>query len=317
MTLDIGGGIDTAVNYILDNFAPVLDFIAAVIGFVTGGIQDALTAIPMPVGIAIFVALSLWRVGPGFALLAGAALWLVDNMGLWTPMMETLSLVISSTLMAMALGLPLGIAMARSNTVAAVVRPVLDLMQTMPAFVYLIPAAMFFGLGAVPGAIATVIFAMPPVVRLTNLGIRQVNAEFVEAGNAFGCSATQLLFKVQLPNAMPSIMAGINQTIMLSLSMVVIASMIGAGGIGNTVLTGIQRLDVGTGFEGGLAVVILAVILDRLAQSLGKPRPAFWQRFARKAQPAETAAPVASVPAAKPTPAVTPSPAVTPVSASA
>jgi glycine betaine/proline transport system permease protein len=205
-------------------------------------------------------------------------------MGLWSAMMETLSLVIASTLMAMLIGLPLGIAMARRDTVPTIVRPILDLMQTMPAFVYLIPAAMFFGLGAVPGAIATVIFAMPPVVRLTNLGIRQVHAEFIEAGNAFGCTSTQLLFKVQLPNAMPSIMAGINQTIMLSLSMVVIASMIGAGGIGNTVLTGIQRLDVGTGFEGGLAVVILAVILDRLTQSLGKPRAAFWSVLFKKTE---------------------------------
>lgn len=155
----------------------------------------------------------------------------------------------------------------------------------MPAFVYLIPAAMFFGLGAVPGAIATVIFAMPPVVRLTNLGIRQVHHEFIEAGNAFGCTSTQLLFKIQLPNALPSIMAGINQTIMLSLSMVVIASMIGAGGLGNTVLTGIQRLDVGTGFEGGLAVVILAVILDRITQSLGqksrKPN-ALWRALSKR-----------------------------------
>ena len=270
MNFNIGDGIDTAVNYILDNFSPFLDLIASAIGFVTGTIQDALLALPMPIGIAIFVALSLWRVGLGFGLLTGIALWLVDHMGLWSAMMETLSLVIASTLMAMIIGLPLGIAMARKDSVAAIVRPILDLMQTMPAFVYLIPAAMFFGLGAVPGAIATVIFAMPPVVRLTNLGIRQVHHEFIEAGNAFGCTSTQLLFKIQLPNALPSIMAGINQTIMLSLSMVVIASMIGAGGLGNTVLTGIQRLDVGTGFEGGLAVVILAVILDRITQSLGQ-----------------------------------------------
>jgi glycine betaine/proline transport system permease protein len=270
MIFNIGDGIDTAVNYILDNFSPFLDLIASAIGFVTGTIQDALLALPMPIGIAIFVALSLWRVGLGFGLLTGIALWLVDHMGLWSAMMETLSLVIASTLMAMIIGLPLGIAMARKDSVAAIVRPILDLMQTMPAFVYLIPAAMFFGLGAVPGAIATVIFAMPPVVRLTNLGIRQVHHEFIEAGNAFGCTSTQLLFKIQLPNALPSIMAGINQTIMLSLSMVVIASMIGAGGLGNTVLTGIQRLDVGTGFEGGLAVVILAVILDRITQSLGQ-----------------------------------------------
>jgi glycine betaine/proline transport system permease protein len=270
MYFDIGGAVDTAVNYVLDNFTPALDGIAAAIGFVTSGILSGLTSVPMPVGIAILVLLSLWRVGIGFAVFTGVALWLVQDMGLWGATMETLSLAIAATILAMVVGLPLGIAMAREDKVAAVVRPVLDLMQTMPAFVYLIPAAMFFGLGAVPGTIATVIFAMPPVVRLTNLGIRQVHAEFIEAGQAFGCTASQLLLKVQLPNALPSIMAGINQTIMLSLSMVVIASMIGAGGLGNAVLTGIQRLDVGTGFEGGLAVVILAVILDRLTQSLGK-----------------------------------------------
>lgn len=286
MTFEIGDGVDAIVNYILDNFSPALDAIAAAIGFVTGGILNLLAAVPMPLGIAIFVALSLWRVGVGFAVFTGISLWLVQHMGLWAATMETLSLVIASTLIAMIIGLPLGIAMARKDTVAAGVRPVLDLMQTMPAFVYLIPAAMFFGLGAVPGTIATVIFAMPPVVRLTNLGIRQVHGEFIEAGQAFGCTSSQLLFKVQLPNALPSIMAGINQTIMLSLSMVVIASMIGAGGIGNTVLTGIQRLDVGTGFEGGLAVVILAVILDRITQSLGKERSSLRWLFAWK--PAET-----------------------------
>lgn len=270
MSFDIGDGIDLAVNYLLDNFAPTLDTFAALIGFVTNTLQSGLLGIPMPLGIAIFVCLALWRVSLGFAIFTGLSLALVGQMELWAGMMETLSLVIASTIIAMMVGLPLGIAMARRDSVAAVIRPGLDLMQTMPAFVYLIPAAMFFGLGAVPGTIATVIFSMPPVVRLTNLGIRQVHVEFVEAGNAFGCTSTQLLLKVQLPNAMPSIMAGINQTIMLSLSMVVIASMIGAGGLGNTVLTGIQRLDVGTGFEGGIAVVILAVILDRLTQSLGK-----------------------------------------------
>ena len=290
MILEIADVVDTAVNYILDNFSPALDMIAATIGFVTGGILAALAAIPMPVGIAIFVVLSLWRVGFGFAVFTGLSLWLVQYMGLWPATMETLSLVVASTILAMVVGLPLGIAMARNDTVAAGVRPVLDLMQTMPAFVYLIPAAMFFGLGAVPGTIATVIFAMPPVVRLTNLGIRQVHAEFIEAGQAFGCTSSQLLFKVQLPNALPSIMAGINQTIMLSLSMVVIASMIGAGGLGNTVLTGIQRLDVGTGFEGGLAVVILAVVLDRITQSLGKENTGLRRFLSWK--PAETDAPV-------------------------
>lgn len=292
MSFDIGDGIDSAVNYILDNFSPALDLIAASIGFVTNGLQNGLLSIPAPVGIAIFALLALWRVSFGFAVFAGLSLSLVGQMGLWAAMMETLSLVIASTVIAMIIGLPLGVAMARRDSVAAVIRPGLDLMQTMPAFVYLIPAAMFFGLGAVPGTIATVIFSMPPVVRLTNLGIRQVHVEFVEAGNAFGCTPTQLLLKVQLPNAMPSIMAGINQTIMLSLSMVVIASMIGAGGLGNTVLTGIQRLDVGTGFEGGLAVVILAVILDRLTQSLGK-KGASWRlpfvKFAQREPEAKTA----------------------------
>lgn len=285
MTFDIGDGVDGAVNYILDNFAPLLDLIAAAIGAVTNSIQAALLATPMPLGIALLALLSLWRVGVGFAVFTTLSLWLVDHMGLWPALMETLSLVLASTLVAMLTGLPLGIAMARSDRTAAIVRPVLDLMQTMPAFVYLIPAAMFFGLGAVPGTIATVIFSMPPVVRLTNLGIRQVHVEFIEAGNAFGCTAAQLLFKVQLPNALPSIMAGINQTIMLSLSMVVIASMIGAGGIGNTVLTGIQRLDVGTGFEGGIAVVILAVILDRITQSFGKERAGLWRALFRRQAP--------------------------------
>ncbi|MGD8615611.1 MAG: ABC transporter permease subunit, partial [Gammaproteobacteria bacterium] len=159
---------------------------------------------------------------------------------------------------------------ARSDWVERLVRPVLDLMQTMPAFVYLIPAAMFFGLGRVPGVVATIVFSMPPAVRLTNLGIRQVPRELVEAGLAFGCTPRQLLLRVQLPLARPSIMAGVNQTIMLALSMVVIASMIGAGGLGDTVLRGIQRLDVGLGFEGGLGVVILAIVLDRITQSFGK-----------------------------------------------
>ena len=152
-------------------------------------------------------------------------------------------------------------------------RPALDLMQTMPAFVYLIPAAMFFGLGAVPGTIATVIFSMPPVVRLTNLGIRQVHAEFIEAGLAFGCTPTQLLLKVQIPNALPSIMAGINQTVMMALAMVVIASMIGAGGLGTEVLNGIARLEAGRGFVGGLSIVIMAIIIDRISQGLTRAQP--------------------------------------------
>jgi glycine betaine/proline transport system permease protein len=189
--------------------------------------------------------------------------------GFWEQTVVTLGLTFSSTLISLLLGVPLGIWAARREWVAMVIRPILDFMQTMPAFVYLIPAAMLFGLGRVPGIIATVIFAMPPAVRLTSLGIRQVNKELVEAGHSFGCNSRQLLFKVQLPNAMPSIMAGVNQTIMMALSMVIIASMVGAGGLGNDVLASIQRLDVGLGFESGMAVVLLAIILDRITESFG------------------------------------------------
>jgi glycine betaine/proline transport system permease protein len=229
-------------------------------------------AVP-PLALAGFiVALGWWRVGWRFGLFALASMGLIFGMDIWRETVATLSLVISASLVALAIGIPIGIAMARSDTVEAIVRPVLDFMQTMPPFVYLIPAAIFFGLGKVPGAIATLIFAMPPAVRLTNLGIRQVSREHVEAGQAFGCTDCQLLFKVQLPLAMPSIMAGVNQTLMLALSMVVIASMIGAGGLGNTVLTGIQRLNVGLGFEGGLGVVLLAILLDRITQSFGRSR---------------------------------------------
>ena len=179
-------------------------------------------------------------------------------------------LVVFSLLSVTLIGIPLGMFAARRPRFYAAIQPIMDFMQTMPAFVYLIPAAMFFGLGRVPGVVATIIFAMPPAVRLTNLGIRQVPKELVETGLAFGCTRRQLLLRVQLPTARPSIMAGVNQTIMLALSMVVIASMIGAGGLGDTVLRGIQRLDVGLGFEGGLGVVILAIILDRITQSFGK-----------------------------------------------
>lgn len=269
-SIDIGAAVERAVEFIVDNFQPLLDGFAAVVGFLAGSVESALLALPFWLLALLLVLLGLWRVGWKFALFTAVSLLLILGMELWNESVSTLALVISASLVALIVGVPIGIAMARSDTIEAVVRPILDLMQTMPPFVYLIPAAMFFGLGKVPGTIATVIFAMPPAVRLTNLGIRQVNKENVEAGIAFGCTDRQLLFKVQLPLAMPSIMAGVNQTIMLALSMVVIASMIGAGGLGNTVLTGIQRLDVGLGFEGGLCVVVLAIILDRLTQSFAK-----------------------------------------------
>ncbi|WP_407637324.1 ABC transporter permease [Desulfofundulus thermocisternus] len=184
--------------------------------------------------------------------------------------METLVLVICATLLALILGLPVGILTAWSNLVHRVTMPILDFMQTMPPFVYLVPAVILLGIGRVPALLATVIFAMPPVIRLTGLGIRQVPVDFLEAAEAFGSTRAQKLLKVQLPLALPTIMAGINQCIMLSLSMVVIAAMIGAGGLGGEVLRGLQRLDIPRGFEGGLAIVILAIILDRVTQALGQ-----------------------------------------------
>jgi len=196
--------------------------------------------------------------------------FLLYGMNLWPQMLDTLSMILASGIVALGIGIPLGILAAKNDTVNEIVRPILDFMQTMPPFVYLIPAVIFFGMGTVPGAIATVIFSMPPAIRLTNLGIRQVDKEVVEAGHAFGSTGKQMLFKIQLPLAMPTIMAGVNQTIMLSLSMVVIASMIGAGGLGGTVLRGITQLRIGLGFEGGLAVVIMAIFLDRITQSLQK-----------------------------------------------
>lgn len=265
--IPVGQWIDWLVEYLLNHFESVFDALALAIGVVANGIEAALQSIPVVVLIAILVLLGLWRVGWRFAVFVAAALILVLGMDLWHQTVSTLALVLSATLVSLLLGIPLGILAAKSDAADTLIRPILDLMQTMPAFVYLIPAAMFFGLGKVPGIIATIIFAMPPSVRLTNLGIRQVPREMVEAGSAFGCTPVQLLAKVEIPTAMPSIMAGINQTIMLALSMVVIASMIGAGGLGNDVLQGIQRLDVGLGFEGGLGVVILAIILDRISQS--------------------------------------------------
>ncbi len=194
---------------------------------------------------------------------------LILSMEMWVSTMETLALVISATLFALLIGVPTGIATARSEMADRMVRPILDFMQTMPAFVYLIPAVIFFGLGKVPGAMATLIFAMPPAVRLTSLGIRQVPGEVVEAAQSFGATGSQLLFKAQLPIAMPTILAGVNQTIMLALSMVVIGGMIGAGGLGEDVLSGITQMKLGLGFEGGIAVVILAIYLDRVTQALG------------------------------------------------
>lgn len=270
--LDLGSWVNDVVQHLLDNYSAGFDNIGSVVAGFSEAIETILMLPPAWLLIAIFVGLGLWRIGARFAGFTAVSFILIVMTGFWEQTVVTLGLTFSATLISLLLGIPLGIWAARSERVAMIVRPILDFMQTMPAFVYLIPAAMLFGLGRVPGIIATVIFAMPPAVRLTNLGIRQVNKEIVEAGQSFGCSKAQLLFKVQLPNAMPSIMAGVNQTIMMALSMVIIASMVGAGGLGNDVLASIQRLDIGLGFESGMAVVLLAIILDRITESFGTKR---------------------------------------------
>jgi glycine betaine/proline transport system permease protein len=268
--IPLGHWVDQSVHYLLDHDANTFDSIGKAIESFAVLIEHGLQAIPMWALMASFIGIGLWRVGWRFALFATLSLLLIYATGFWDQTVVTLGLTLSSTLISLLFGIPLGIWTAKSKYVAMIVRPILDLMQTMPAFVYLIPAAMLFGLGRVPGILSTVIFAMPPAVRLTSLGIRHVNREIVEAGQAFGCTSWQLLYKVQFPNALPSIMQGVNQTIMMALSMVIIASMVGAGGLGNDVLASIQRLDIGLGFESGLSVVLLAIILDRITESFGR-----------------------------------------------
>ena len=270
--IPIGKYVEIIIDWFRENFDSFFDGIKEGLLWVVERFEDVLTFIPFYVTILI-LALIAWRVSNiGTAVFTIIGFLLIESMGLWALTMKTMSLVFSSTAIAIIIGLPLGIWMSRSNTVDKVLRPILDFMQTMPAFVYLIPAVYFFDLGPVPGAFATVIFAMPPIVRLTSLGIRQVPRDVIEASRAFGSTSAQLLFKVQIPLAKPTILAGLNQTIMLSLSMVVISSMIGSGGLGDIVLKGITQMKVGLGFEGGLAVVILAMVLDRITQGLGKDK---------------------------------------------
>lgn len=267
--LHIGEGIEVAINWLTDNLSAVFDIIREVLTWIVTVFETILLFPPEIVTIVIFAGLAWYVAGRGVGIFSLIGLWLIWSMGFWDETMVTLALVVTSGLVALVIGIPVGIWASRSDGVASVVRPVLDFMQTMPAFVYLIPAVLFFQLGKVPGAVATVIFSMPPAVRLTNLGIRQVHEETVEAARSFGSTDRQLLFKVQIPLAMPTILAGVNQTIMLALSMVVIAAMIGAGGLGGEILKGITQLKIGLGFESGIAVVILAIFLDRITQALG------------------------------------------------
>lgn len=270
--INIGKYIELAISWLLKNFSGFFDALNVGIGGFIEGLQFLLSITPFYVLIGLIAVLAWFKAGKGMAVFAVLGLLLIYFMGYWTETLDTLALVLSSTLIALLMGIPLGIWAGNNDRVETILRPILDLMQTMPAFVYLIPAVLFFGLGAVPGAFATVIFAMPPVIRLTSLGIRQVPEDIVEAGRAFGATRRQLLFKIQLPLALPTMLTGVNQTIMLSLSMVVIAAMIAAGGLGEVVLKGITQMQIGTGFEGGIAVVVLAIILDRITQGMTKTK---------------------------------------------
>jgi len=268
--IPIGEVVEGAVDWAYAHFGGFLDSLSSVLGVLEDAFKDLLLFPPPLVMILIIISL-VWLVNKrNWKLILGTllGLLLIESMGLWEFSMVTLALVITSAFLALLVGLPIGILSSRSDTANHIATPLLDFMQTMPSFVYLIPAMMFFGVGNVPGVIATVVFAMPPIIRLTNLGIRQVPEELVEVADVFGSTPWQKLVKVQLPLAMPTIMAGVNQCIMLALSMVVIAAMIGAGGLGEEVLKALMRMRVGPGFEAGLGIVIIAMILDRITRSL-------------------------------------------------
>jgi len=267
--LNIGGVFESLINWLTNNFEPFFNAISNTVTTAINAFDSLLLLPPDFVMIIILTVIAFLIARKGVAIFTLLGMFLIDSMGLWHSTMDTLALVITSALISLIIGIPLGIWSAKSNMVQKLLRPVLDFMQTMPAFVYLIPAVLFFQLGEVPGVIATLIFATPPAVRLTNLGIRQVPKDITDAARAFGSTSKQMLFKVELPSALPTILAGVNQTIMLALSMVVIAAMIGAGGLGEEVLKGITQLKIGLGFESGIAVVILAIFLDRLTNALG------------------------------------------------
>jgi glycine betaine/proline transport system permease protein len=261
--------IDAAMDWVLTVWGGFFDAIGDGILQFLLQLENFFLWVPWFVVVA-FVGLAAWRLmGRWYnGLVMAAMLVLIGSFGYWDLAMMTLALVTGAVILSLIFGIPMGIAMARSNLLESTVKPILDAMQTMPSFVYLIPALMLFGLGKVPALFATIIYSMPPVIRLTNVGIREVSKSVVEAAEAFGANSWQILFNIQLPLARPAIMVGINQTTMMALAMVVIASMIGARGLGMEVLLAINRIEVGRGFEAGLCIVILAIIIDRITHAM-------------------------------------------------
>ena len=273
VTIPLAKGIDFIMSWLLIHLDGFFDAIGFVILQVVVGFEALFLFIPWFVmiplaGLAGWKLVGKWKTGLVFMIL----LFLIGTFGYWELSMRTLSLVIASVFFSLLIGIPVGINMARSDRTEAILKPILDGMQTMPSFVYLIPALMFFGMGKVPAMFATIIYAVPPVIRLTNVGIRTVDKEAVEASKAFGATSRQVLFDVQLPLAKPTIMVGINQTTMMALAMVVIGSMIGAKGLGMEVLLAINRIEVGKGFEAGLSIVFLAIIVDRITFSFSEKK---------------------------------------------
>ena len=263
--------IDAGFEWVAEKFGKELEIAVSPILHMLDGVENFLLWLPWYIVFAILTLVSYLATNSiKVTLSTGVMVLLMGLIGLWDPTMATIALMLNSTIISVIIGIPIGIAMSRSNRLQGIMLPVLDIMQTMPIFVYLIPFVILLGAGKVPALLATIVFAVPPVIRLTNLGIRQVDPEVMEAVTSFGATPRQRLFSVQIPLALPTIMAGINQTTMMALSMVVIASMIGAGGLGHHVLQGIQRLELSRGLLAGLGIVFLAIIFDRIAQAYGR-----------------------------------------------
>jgi glycine betaine/proline transport system permease protein len=263
--------IQEAVRWIAYNFRPVFQTIKWPVEALLQGINTTLLAIPYPILILAF-ALIAWRVASrGVGIFTLISLLVIAFIGLWNEAMTTLSLIATAIVICVLIGIPVGILCARSDRAWSIIRPILDVMQTTPSFVYLVPVVMLFGVGTIPGGVAVIVAAIPPLIRFTNLGIRMVDTEMVEAGRAFGATDRQLLWEIQLPLAMPTILGGLNQTVLMAMVMSVIVAMIGAEGLGLVVLQGLGRLDVGMAGVGGIAIVLLAMILDRITQALAKP----------------------------------------------
>jgi glycine betaine/proline transport system permease protein len=270
--IPIGEWIEGNIKEWLFEQRPLFKKISAPIDTVLNSLDSILNFIPFPIILFIFVFFAFRTNGLKFAIFSLISLIFIDLVDLWSESMTTLAMIFTAVLFCMLIGIPLGILASRSNTFEIILRPVLDIMQTIPSFVYLIPVVMLFGVGLTPGVVATIIFALPPIIRLTNLGIRQVGKGFKEAGSSLGLTKFLILIKIEIPLSLKTIMAGVNQTLMLALSMVVIAALIGAGGLGLTVYIALGRLDVGSAVIGGTGIVILAIILDRITQKIIKTR---------------------------------------------